>query len=193
MSSGSLLQNGSVKQAVPLAGLHGDILRTVPNLRAFAISLSGSFDYADDLVQETIVKALANLDKFTPGTSMQGWLFAILRNHHYSTFRKWRREVEDPDGRYAAKLTVPPAQDGYLDLDDLRAALMKLRTEQREAVLLLASGISCEEAAKICGTTIGTIKSRVNRARRRLAELLGFGNSWDIGMDGVTKAALLCA
>jgi RNA polymerase sigma-70 factor (ECF subfamily) len=145
--------------------LRTDILRAIPDLRAFAISLTGDMDRADDLVQEAIVKALSHLDQFTPGTSMQRWLFTILRNEFYSLHRKRRREVADPVGRYAATLATAPTQDRHLDLKDLRTALLKLPIEQREAVLLIAAGISYEEAAHICGTAIGTIKSRVNRAR----------------------------
>jgi RNA polymerase sigma-70 factor, ECF subfamily len=160
------------------SGTQQDILKAIPHLRAFAISLTGDFDRADDLVQEAIVRGLGNLDKFQPGTSMQAWLFTILR------------EVEDPDGAYAAKLTTLPAQDGQLDLRDLRTALVKLPVEQREAVLLVAGGISYEEAARICGVAIGTIKSRVNRARHGLAQLLGVIDPEDIGADRVMKAAL---
>ena len=147
-------------------------------------------DRADDLVQEAIVKALSHLDQFTPGTSMQGWLFTILRNHHISTYRKRQREVQDPDGFYAARLAMAPAQSEHLNLRDLRTALMRLPIEQREAILLIAAGISYEEAAHICETAVGTIKSRVNRARHHLAELLGIVDPEDIGADRVMKAAL---
>jgi RNA polymerase sigma-70 factor, ECF subfamily len=172
------------------SGTQQDILKAIPHLRAFAISLTGDFDRADDLVQEAIVRGLGNLDKFQPGTSMQAWLFTILRNLFHTAYRKSRREVEDPDGAYAAKLTTLPAQDGQLDLRDLRTALVKLPVEQREAVLLVAGGISYEEAARICGVAIGTIKSRVNRARHGLAQLLGVIDPEDIGADRVMKAAL---
>jgi RNA polymerase sigma-70 factor (ECF subfamily) len=150
-----------------------DILRAIPHLRAFAISLTGDVDRADDLVQEAIVRGLSNLDKFTPGTSMQAWLFTILRNLFHRAYRKSRREVGDPGGIHAARLATAPAQHGHLDLKDLRTALVKLPVEQREAVLFVAGGISYEEAAQICGVAIGTIKSCVNRARRGLARLLG--------------------
>jgi len=111
------------------------------------------------LVQEAILRALGNLDKFTPGTSMQTWLFTILRNHFRTDYRKRRCEVEDPDGIYAARLATAPAQNGHLDLKDLKTALGKIPVEQREAVLLVAGGISYDEAARICGVAIGTIKS----------------------------------
>jgi RNA polymerase sigma-70 factor (ECF subfamily) len=167
-----------------------DILKTIPHLRAFAISLTGDLDRADDLVQDAIVRALSNLDKFTPGTSMQAWLFTILRNHFRTDYRRRQREVEDPDGIYAANLATAPAQNGHLDLKDLRTALVKLPVEQREAVLLVAGGISYDEAAQICGVAIGTIKSRVNRARSGLAQLLAVEGQDDFGADRVMKAAL---
>jgi len=167
-----------------------DILKAIPHLRAFAISLTGDMDRADDLVQEAILRALGNLDKFTPGTSMQAWLFTILRNLFRTDYRKRQREVEDPDGIYAAKLATAPAQNGHLDLKDLKTALVKLPIEQREAVLLVAGGISYDEAARICGVAIGTIKSRVNRARSGLAQVLGVVDPEDLGADRVMKAAV---
>jgi len=178
-------------KAIPLAqDIHADLLKVIPNLRAFAISLTGDTDQADDLVQEAVVKALSHLDQFIPGTSMQGWLFTILRNHRISIYRKRLREVQDPDGFYAARLATAPVQSEHLNLRDFRTALMRLSIEQREAILLIAAGISYEEAAQICGTAVGTIKSRVNRARHHLAELLGIANLEDIGADRIMKAAL---
>ena len=156
-----------------LLDVRADILKVIPHLRAFAISLTGDLDRADDLVQEAIVRGLSHLDSFTPGTNMQAWLFTILRNQFHTGYRKRRREVEDPDGQHAAKLAAAPTQDGYINLKDLGTALLQIPVEQREAVLLVgAEGYSYEEAAEICGTKVGTIKSRVNRARTRLAELL---------------------
>ena len=167
-----------------------DILEAIPHLRAFAISLTGDLDRADDLVQEAIVRGLSHLDSFTPGTNMQAWLFTILRNQFHTGYRKRRREVEDPDGQYAAKLAAAPTQDAYINLKDLGTALLQIPVEQREAVLLVAGGISYEEAAQICGVAIGTIKSRVNRARHALAERLSIADTEDIGVDRVMKAAV---
>src|SRR5215211_6003449 len=153
--------------------LRASLLKAIPHLRAFAVSLTGKVDQADDLVQEAIMRGLNKLDSFTPGTDLQAWLFTILRNLFYTSLRKRRREVEDPDGVMASMLSAPPEQHGRLDLDDLRTALGKLSVEQREALLLVgAEGMSYEEAAAICEVNIGTIKSRINRARTRLAELL---------------------
>jgi RNA polymerase sigma-70 factor (ECF subfamily) len=169
------------------------LLAAVPSLRAFAISLSGSVDRADDLVQDTLLRALANIHRFEPGTNLNAWLFTILRNLFHSEYRKRKREVEDADGSYAARLATAPEQNARLDFDDLRLALAKLSPDQREAVLLIgAEGFSYEEAAQICGTAVGTIKSRVNRARRRLAELLSLEMD-DIGPDRFTRAALFAA
>jgi RNA polymerase sigma-70 factor (ECF subfamily) len=99
--------------------------------------------------------------------------------------------VEDPEGEFAARLSVLPEQGGHLDLEDLRVALTKLPFEQREALLLVAAqGFSYEEAAEICATRVGTIKSRINRARAKLAELLSVDGAEDIGADRVFRAAL---
>jgi RNA polymerase sigma-70 factor (ECF subfamily) len=171
--------------------LHASLLKSIPHLRAFAISLTGNVDQADDLVQEAIMRGLSNLDSFTPGTNLQAWLFTILRNQFHTSFRRRKREVEDPDGAMASLLSAAPEQHGHLDLIDLRAALAKLPVEQREVLLLVAAeGMSYEEAAQICGTKVGTVKSRVNRARARLAELLHVEDEEDLGTDRVLRAAL---
>jgi RNA polymerase sigma-70 factor (ECF subfamily) len=168
-----------------------DILGAVPGLRAFAISLCGNVDRADDLVQEALLRALANIHSFQPGTNMSAWLFTILRNHFRSEYRKRRREVEDSDGHYAESLTSHPEQHGQLELSEFRTALAKLPEEQREALILVgASGFSYEEAAEICGCAIGTVKSRVNRARTRLAELMNVHSAEDFGPDEQTRAVL---
>src|SRR4249920_3093930 len=126
------------------------MLAAVPSLRAFAISLSGNVDRADDLVQETLMRAIANIDSFQPGTNMSAWLFTILRNLFRSEYRKRRREVEDADGSYAEALTSLPDQTSHLEMDEFRKALAKLPPDQREALILVgASGFSYEEAAAI--------------------------------------------
>jgi len=169
-----------------------EILGAVPGLRAFAISLCGNVDRADDLVQEALLRALANIHSFQPGTNMSAWLFTILRNHFRSEYRKRRREVEDADGHYAESLTSHPEQHGQLELTEFRESLSKLPEEQREALILVgASGFSYEEAAEICGCAIGTVKSRVNRARTRLAELMSIQGVDDFGPDHETRAVLI--
>ena len=153
--------------------LRDQILAAIPSLRAFAISLSGNVDRADDLVQETILRAFANIHSFQPGTNMPAWLFTILRNLFRSEYRKRRREVEDADGSFAETLKSHPDQIGRVEFQEFRTALAQLPAEQREALILVgASGFSYEEAADICECAVGTIKSRVNRARNRLVELL---------------------
>jgi RNA polymerase sigma-70 factor (ECF subfamily) len=173
------------------ADLRADLFKAIPHLRAFAISLTGNVDQADDLVQDAIVRGLSHLDSFTPGTNLQAWLFTILRNHFHTSLRKRKREIEDPDGTLAGLLSSPPEQHGRLDFEDFKTALAQLSLEQREVLLLIgAEGLSDEEAAQICGTKIGTIKSRVNRARARLAELLQFDDEEELGADCVLRAAL---
>lgn len=149
--------------------LHDDMVEAIPNLRAFARSLSGNPVRADDLVQGALVRALDNLDKFEAGTNLRAWLFTILRNLYYSDLRKGRREVEDVDGTYAARMTTSPNQYDAVKLKDFWSALGKLSSEQREALILIgAEGFSYEDAAAVCDCAVGTIKSRVNRARARL-------------------------
>jgi len=161
-----------------------DLLAALPALRAFAVSLTGKSDKADDLVQDTIMKAWAKQTSFEAGTNMKAWLFTILRNEFYSQLRKSGREVQDTDGIMAENLAIHPAQYGMLDLQDFKKALDTLPADQREAIILIgASGFSYEDAAEICGCAVGTIKSRVSRARMRLQELLGIDGESDYGPD----------
>jgi RNA polymerase sigma-70 factor (ECF subfamily) len=171
--------------------LRDQMLAAVPSLRAFAISLTGNRDRADDLVQDTLMRAWANIDRFERGSNLQAWLFTILRNLFHSEYRKRKREVEDVDGSYASRLKVQPEQGARLDFEDFRTALTKVPADQREALLLVgAQGMSYEEAAQVTGVPVGTVKSRVNRARNRLAELLDLNSEAEIGPDAVSKAAL---
>src|SRR4029450_13127058 len=148
-----------------------DLLAAIPSLRAFAVSLSQNADRADDLVQETLVKAWDKQSSFQPGTNLKAWLFTILHNEFYSQMRKRGREVQDSDGLMTARLAIHPSQQGKLDLEDFRSALKQLPEDQREAIILIgAAGFSYEEAAEICNCAVGTIKSRVSRARARLQE-----------------------
>ncbi len=161
---------------MPPASYKDDLIAEMGNLRAFAVSLSGSASVADDLVQETLLRAWSKWDKFTPGTSLRAWLFTILRNIYYSNCRKRVREVQDTDGVYAQRLVVPGDQESHVDLEDFRKALARLPVEQREVLILVgATGVSYEEAAAICEVEVGTIKSRLSRARSQLVRILG----WD--------------
>jgi RNA polymerase sigma-70 factor (ECF subfamily) len=171
--------------------LRDQMLAAVPSLRAFAISLTGNRDRADDLVQDTLMRAWANIDRFEWGTNLEAWLFTILRNRFHSDYRSRRREVEDADGSYAARLKTHPDQQAHLDYQDFRTALRKVPPDQREALLLVgAQGMSYEEVAQVTGVPVGTVKSRVNRARNRLAELLDLNGEAEIGPDAVTMAAV---
>jgi RNA polymerase sigma-70 factor (ECF subfamily) len=164
-----------------------ELLATLPSLRAFAVSLSGRHDKADDLVQDTVMKAWAKQESFELGTNMKAWLFTILRNEFYSQMRKRGREVQDTDGAFTERLAVHPSQYGIVDLNDFRKALDRLPDDQREAVILIgASGFSYEEAAEICHCAVGTMKSRVSRARTKLQELLQVAGESDYGPDAVS-------
>ena len=161
-----------------------EMLAAIPSLRAFAVSLCGNVDGADDLVQETLCRALTHIDSFQPGSNLKAWLFTILRNQFRSNYRKRRREVEDTDGSYADRLQVLPDQDDRMQINDVLAALQQLQSDQREALILVsAAGYSYDEAAAICGCAAGTVKSRVNRARTRLARILAIDGPDNFGPD----------
>jgi len=163
----------------------------LPHLRAFALHLTRDPVRSDDLVQTTVLRAWANLDHFRHGTSLEAWLLTILRNSFYSEHRKYRREIEDPDSGFARRLTVQPEQEFRLMLGDLQKALGHLAPEQRDALLLVAEqGETYEDAAALCGGAVGTLKSRVNRARTQLAAMLQMENRHDLGPDRLMRAAL---
>ena len=150
-----------------------EVVAMIPPLRAFAWSLSHNGSDADDLVQDTLIKAWSNRGKFAAGTNLRAWLFTILRNTYYTSLIRRRREVRDEAGEYAATLRSEPAQDWNLTLQSLQDAIGQIPAEHREALVLVgAAGLSYEEAAEICGCAVGTIKSRVNRARARLVKML---------------------
>jgi RNA polymerase sigma-70 factor, ECF subfamily len=166
------------------------LLAEIPQLRAFAISLTGNMDRADDLVQETLMKAWASAHSYTDGTSLRAWMFTIMRNTFYSLYRKRRREVQDVDGEVAATMVSLPAQHGHLDLADLQTALAHLPSDQREALILIgASGFSYEETAQICNCAVGTVKSRVNRARQRLMQLMAVSSPDEFGPEPLVAPA----
>ena len=167
------------------------LVGAIPNLRAFAISLSGNIQTANDLVQETMLKAWTHRAKFEAGTNIKSWLFTILRNTYFSDFRRGKREVQDVDGAAAATLSSHPEQPGHMDMLDFKRALVQISEDQREALILVgAEGFSYEEAAEICGCAVGTIKSRVNRARVRLAELMSVSAIGDFGPETATHTVL---
>ncbi|MPR10225.1 sigma-70 family RNA polymerase sigma factor [Microvirga tunisiensis] len=161
-----------------------EVLASVTSLRAFAISLTRDAEKAEDLVQETVLRAISKQEQFVAGTNLQAWLFTILRNQFCSEHRKSLREVEDGDGSYAATMIALPDQDDRIMIHDLEAALQKLPEGQREAIMLVGvEGLSYEEAAQVLGCAVGTVKSRVNRARSCLAELMRLA-----GEDGFARS-----
>lgn len=175
--------------SVASPALRSELTRAIPNLRAFAISLCGDPTRADDLVQEALLKAWDHLALFQEGTNLKAWLFTILRNLYFSEHRKRRREVEDADGHLSAHLAVHPEQLGHMDFVDFRGAFQKLPNDQREALILVgAEGFSYEEASVIAGCAVGTMKSRVNRARGRLSELLGLQGTNHFGPDVLSQS-----
>jgi len=151
------------------ADFKAQVLDLIPALRAFSRALCNDPTRADDLAQETLLKAWGARESFTIGTNLKAWLFTIARNTYYSDHRRRGREVEDPEGLRAASLPAAPEQFTEIQKRDLRRALGRLPDEQREAIMLVgAGGCSYEEAASICGCAVGTIKSRVSRARRAI-------------------------
>lgn len=169
-----------------------DLTNHIGSLRAFALSLTRNAATADDLVQDTLVKAWTNIDKFETGTNMRAWLFTILRNTFYSLRRKRKREVEDTDGTMGASLATKPDHDGRLALRDFMTAFDQLPDTQREALVLIgAQGLAYEEAAEVCGVAVGTIKSRVGRARTRLAELMHLSEDEALEMTDTVTAGIV--
>lgn len=169
-----------------------EIVQHLPAMRAFAVSLTHNQALADDVVQDAVVKAWTNFEKFKKGTNLRAWLFTILRNDFYSYRRKRKKEIEDVDGDFAHALAVKPAHDGRLQFLDFLSFFRELPIEQREALMLVgASGFSYEEAAEMCNVPIGTIKSRANRARSRLAEKLGLPEGETLDLTDAPTIAVL--
>jgi len=161
--------------------MHDDDFKTeltglIPSMRAFARSLCRNPAEADDLAQDALLKAWGHRGSYTEGTNMKAWVFMILRNQFYSEKRRsWRRQDLDPEVAERTLIAVTNP-DGGLALDEVRRALLMLPEDQREALVLIgAGGLSYEEAAEITGAAVGTVKSRVSRARDRLARILEDG------------------
>jgi len=172
----SVLANYEDRVQLSDAEFKQQLTAIVPHLRAFARSLSGNRDLADDLVQETLLKAWAARTRFQAGTNMRAWTFIILRNHYLSQVRRNRFRGEWDDITADRILAGPASQDKHIDLADLHRALQELPQPQREALILVgAGGFAYEEAAEICGVAVGTIKSRVARGRTALEAILEQG------------------
>lgn len=165
-------EDNDARASPATARLRAEMVRAMPQLRALALSLCGDPDRADDLVQEAVARALGRLALFEEGTNLVGWLFTILRNFYYSDYHKRRRETADPDGRHAATLVDAPAQEHLIELLQVDRVLARLPAEQREALTLVAvGGCTYEEAALICKCPVGTVRSRISRARGELARV----------------------
>jgi|TARA_R110002126_G_scaffold44671_10_gene127193 RNA polymerase sigma-70 factor, ECF subfamily len=169
------------------------LTEAIPHLRAFGRSLSGDRDVADDLVQDTLLKAWAARDRFIAGTSMRAWTFVILRNTFFSSMRR-KKFTANYDELVAERiLSAPAPQQEPLHLADLQRGLMELSDDQREAIILVgAGGYSYEEAADIANCAVGTMKSRVSRARKTLESILEEGRftSASDGHGSMTATAL---
>ena len=173
--------SGAEAPAAELISLSDDdfkaeLARVIPHLRAFGRSLSGNRDLADNLVQETLMKAWAARKRFQAGTNMRAWTFIILRNLFLSQMRRARFRGEWDEQSADKLLAAPASQDRHIELADMQRALLHLPQPQREALILVgAGGFAYEEAAEICGCAVGTIKSRVARGRAALEQLLEHG------------------
>lgn len=155
------------------SGFRSGLLALIPHLRAFARGLCGRPDMADDLVQETVMRAWAARGRYEAGTNMKAWAFTILRNHFLNEIRRSSRMTELVDGADYPDLVTAASQEDALHVSDLQAALDRLPEDRREALLLVgAGGFSYEEAAQVCGVPAGTIKSRVARGRAQLAAMM---------------------
>ena len=167
----------SKRTATEKADFKRELTEVIPHLRAFARGLCGRPDMADDLVQEAMMKAWAAQERFEPGTSMRAWTFVILRNAYLTDMRRNRFRGEYDENVAERILTAPADQEEPLHLSDMHRALLTLPPERREALLLVgAGGFSYEEAASICGCAVGTIKSRVGRARATLNSMMEDGD-----------------
>lgn len=152
-----------------------EVVALIPRLRAYAMSLAGSSAEADDIVQDALMRAWRFRDGFQAGTNLRAWLYRIVRNAFYTHAAKRRDTVEDIDGKWASTLSCGPDQEWRVQYEELLRAIGQLTPDARDALLLVvSSGLSYQEAADICGCAVGTMKSRVNRARHRLAQLIDF-------------------
>ena len=168
-----------------------ELIALIPQMRAFARTLCNNPAEAEDLAQDALAKAWAGRARFEMGTNMKAWAFMILRNQFYSEKRRsWRSTPLDPETAERTLVAVTNPTAG-LELDELRRAMAMLPDDQREALILIgAAGLSYEEASEICGVAIGTIKSRVSRARDSLALIYAEGG---IAADGCSPSAAMGA
>jgi RNA polymerase sigma-70 factor (ECF subfamily) len=170
------LANGVVVNSqmdIPDTDIRHQIVELLPDLRAFARFLVRDRAGADDIVQDSIVRALGAIDQFQPGTNLKAWLFTILRNQFYEQGRRRRRETNALQARFDEAEAADPQQHAQSDITDLQQLIWLLPPTQREALILVgAQEMSHEEAAAICGVPVGTMKARLSRARSGLAALM---------------------
>lgn len=168
------------------------LIALIPKLRAYAISLTGRTAEADDLLQDALVRAWRFREGFEPDTNLKAWAFRILRNEFLSRLAAGRATIQDVDGKFAAALAFAPEQEWRLAYSEVLEALDQLSPITRDALLLVtASGFTYEEAAELCGCAVGTLKSRVNRARQQLMALVSVDprSVVDVPRHGASRAA----
>jgi RNA polymerase sigma-70 factor (ECF subfamily) len=174
------------------ADFHKALTDAIPHLRAFARTLCGNRDRADDLAQETLMKAWAARERYVAGTSFRAWTFTILRHHYFGQLRRERFVGEYDEGLAETILNTPGDQEGRLEATDVLRALQTLPDAQREVLILMAVGsVSYEEIAEICGVAVGTVKSRIARARAALTAVLEGGILPDIRHNFVQEGEVL--
>ncbi|CAN5132247.1 RNA polymerase sigma factor [soil metagenome] len=149
------------------------LIELTPKLRAYAMSLTRARHWADDLVQDTLERAWRARANFRPESDLRIWLFTILRNRFTDGYRRQRHTIQDVDGEHAIRMSSPAEQSWRLQYGDLLAAIERLPPDSRSALVLISgAGLTFEEAAKVCGCPVSTVKSRVQRARRLLMEFV---------------------
>lgn len=164
------------------------LTEVAPHLRAFARALCGCRDRADDLAQETLLRAWAARERYRAGTNFKAWTFTILRNHFYSEARRSRFHGEYDEGMAERVLRAPASQESAVELADVLRALAVVPETYREALILVAIGsLSYEEIADICGIALGTVKSRICRARAMLSHVLSSGQLPDFRHNFVLR------
>lgn len=181
----SVETRGLDRRAAQASHWFDEVVPYIPSLRAYACNLTANYAEADDLVQETLLKAFAHQNQFRPGSNRKAWLFIILRNTFRTNYRKRRREQEVMC-QFPRPLGTEPTQDWTLQVKAVHRALQRLPKDQRKVLnLVVIQGWSYEEAAEVCDCALGTVKSRVNRGRNRLLQLLGAD-----GADSASPAAM---
>jgi RNA polymerase sigma-70 factor (ECF subfamily) len=171
-----------VDDAAAEAEFQRELIANIPHLRAFARFVTQNADHANDLVQDTIVRALRARHQFAPGTNFKAWTFTILRNLHVNNLRRQRLKFDSIEDGALDYFAVAPGQEARLEFQELKRGMAKLSREHREVLILVgASGFSYEEAAEICNCAVGTIKSRLSRARTELYRIL-------VGEEAAAKA-----